>query len=441
MMADVEAIVGLGVRRPGYAGDLRAEEWAARRFTEIGLESVVLEPVDLPMWESGSALLDVWPTAHPARAQQFTGFALPYTQGCTDLERDLLPADAADLRDQIVVEAHTFVELPQSLMRDGATFAFDPDRDFDELLQTLPFGPRFNTVGDTAVEAGAAGYVGILTGVPWETRDYYVPYDAKPRPISGLWLSRSDGLRLQRMLAAGPHRARLSIDGRTTRVRCHNVVGRLPGAGDQTVIVGSHHDAPWASAVEDASGMALVLAQATYWASVPAAQRPHNLTFVLTAGHMADGAGARAFVDQHASELDQVVLEVHLEHAAAEVRGDGEKLELTGQPEPRWWFTTTEPGLEAAVADALRAEDLRRSLVLKPTVFGEAPTTDGSAFYLAGVPIVHFLTAPMYLFDSADTVDKIHVPSLEPLTRAVIRIINSLRNRTAADLRAGARSK
>ncbi len=439
MMADIEAIVRLGIRRPGYVADRQAEEWAVRRFAEIGLENVVLEPVELPMWESASARLDVWPTGDPAAAALFTGFALPYTQGCAKLERDLLPADSADVGDQIVVEPLTFVDLPQSLMRDGATFAYDPDGDFGALLQTLPFGPRFNTVGDAAVEAGAAGYVGILTGVPWETRDYYVPYDARPRPISGLWLSRSDGIILQRMLAAGPHRARLSIDGRTTTGRSHNVVGRLRGTGDETVIVGSHHDAPWASAVEDASGMAFVLAQAAYWASVPPAQRPHNLTFLLTAGHMAGGAGARAFVTQHAEELNRVVLEVHLEHAAAEVRGDGERLVPTGQPEPRWWFTSTEPGLEAAVADAVRAEDLRRSLVLKPTVFGEAPTTDGSAFYLAGVPIVHFLTAPMYLFDSADTIDKIHVPSLEPVTRAVIRIINSVRNRTAADLRTPAR--
>jgi hypothetical protein len=475
MMADIEAIVALGIRRPGYAADREAEEWAARRFAEIGLEDVVLEPVDLPMWESDSAQLEVWPPGDPAVGRRFTGFALPYTQGCAELERDLVPANTADVRDQIVVEPVTFIDLPQSLMRDAATFAFDPDGDLETPgrsqhkapatasagavapIQTLPFGPRFNAVGDAAmkastrrrprrqpgpiapVEAGAAGYVGLLTGLPWETRDYYVPYDARPRPISGLWLSRSDGIILQRMLAAGPHRARLSVDGRTTNVRSHNVVGRLRGNGDEMVVVGSHHDAPWASAVEDASGMALVLAQAAYWASVAPAQRPHNLTFVLTAGHMAGGAGTRAFVNQHAAELDRVVLEVHLEHAAAEVRGDGQRLELTGRPEPRWWFTSTEPALEAAVSDAVRAEDLRRSLVLKPTVFGEAPTTDGSAFYLAGVPIVQFLTAPMYLFDSADTIDKIHIPSLEPVTRAVIRIINSLHNRTAADLRATVR--
>jgi hypothetical protein len=439
MLADIETILGFGIRRPGHPGDRQAEEWAAARFAELGLQDAGLEPVELPMWESAGATLDVWPAGDPAAVVRYAGFAPPYTDSCADLERDLIPFDAATARDQIVVEPLAFTELPQSMVREQATSVFDPDGEFDTLVQTLPFGPRLNLVLDPAVEAGAAGYVGILTGVPWETCQYYVPYDTQPRALSGLWLSRADGMRLQRLVAdRPPYRGRLNVDGRRTRVRCHNVVGRLPGQGDETVIIGSHHDAPWASAVEDASGMALVLAQARYWAGQPEASRPHNLSFLLTAGHMAGGAGTRAFVQQHAEWLHQVVLQVHLEHAAAEVRGDGERLELTGQPEPRWWFTSTEPGLQAAVDGALRGEDLRRSFVLPPTVFGPAPPTDGSAFYLAGVPVVHFLTAPMYLFDPQDTIDKIHVPSLEPVSRAVIRIIESVAGRTAAQLRGGA---
>jgi hypothetical protein len=193
-------------------------------------------------------------------------------------------------------------------------------------VQTLPFDPRFNTVGDAAVAVGAAGYVGLLTGVPRQTRDYYVPYDAQPRPLSGLWLTRSDGDRLLRLLGGGACRGRLSVDCRQNVAVDHNVLGHLPGPGAETVIIGSHHDAPWASAVEDASGMALVLAQAAYWAATPAAERPHNLTFLLAAGHMAGGAGTRSFVDRHAASLADTVLEVHLEHAAAEVRGDSDRL-------------------------------------------------------------------------------------------------------------------
>ena len=435
MLADIEAILRFGIRRPGYQADRQAETWTAERFAELGLRDVAAEPVELQVWRPAQASVDVWPLGDSARAQHFDGFALPYTQACADLERDLVMFGAATARDQIVVEPLSLLELPQSALRQAATFAFDPDGELDTLIQTLPFGPQFNTVADAAVTAGAAGDVGLLTGVPWRTCQYYVPYDAKPRPLSGLWLTGTDGHRLQALLGSGQCRARLNIDARQDIGTSHNIVGWLPGAGDQTVLIGSHHDAPWASAVEDASGMALVLAQAAYWASVPAAERRHNLTFVLTAGHMAGGAGTRSFAARHASLLEQVVLAVHLEHAAAEVRGDGERLELTGQPEPRWWFTSPEPRLQAAVADALRSEQLSRSFVLPPTVFGDAPTTDGSALYLAGVPIVQFLTAPMYLFDAEDTIDKIHVPSLEPLTRAVILIIESVRGRSAAQLR------
>ena len=39
------------------------------------------------------------------------------------------------------------------------------------------------------------------------------------------------------------------------------------------------------------------------------------------------------------------------------------------------------------------------------------------------------------MFDTADTLDKIHEESFEPLTRAVIRIINSSKGHTAKELR------
>jgi hypothetical protein len=207
------------------------------------------------------------------------------------------------------------------------------------------------------------------------------------------------------------------------------VIAELPGEGDDWVIIGSHHDAPWASAVEDASGVALVLAQAAYWSAVPRKERPHNLMFVLHAGHMCASVGGRAFVETHATLLERTVLEVHLEHVAKEL--------TTDQPEPRWWFTSTIPALEAAVDSAIKKHDLRRSLVLRPNTFAPNPPTDGSVFDKAGVPLVSYLSAPVYLFDSVDTVDKIHVPSLEPITGAVIDIIKFTSGQTATSMREG----
>ena len=86
----------------------------------------------------------------------------------------------------------------------------------------------------------------------------------------------------------------------------------------------------------------------------------------------------------------------------------------SGQPEPRWWFTSRSERLEATVREVIAAEQLERSLILPPDVFGSMPTTDGGPFHLAGVPLVNFLTAPFYLFDAIDTLDKIHRPSLVP---------------------------
>ena len=153
---------------------------------------------------------------------------------------------------------------------------------------------------------------------------------------------------------------------------------------------------------------------------------------------MAGGAGQATFVSSHRDELERCVLEVHLEHAANEFTDEGGPLRATGQPEARWWFTTRINRLEAAVRSAIEAEDLRRSFILRPDVFGPKPTTDGADFHLAGVPLVNFLTAPFYLFDEMDTLDKIHRPSLVPVTRAAIRIIESTAGVSAAAMRADA---
>jgi hypothetical protein len=116
------------------------------------------------------------------------------------------------------------------------------------------------------------------------------------------------------------------------------------------------------------------------------------------------------------------------------VERDG-ALAASGHPEPRWWFTSRLASLEAIVHEAVAAEHLERSMILPPDVFGPSPTTDGGPFHLAGVPLVNFLTAPFYLFDAIDTLDKIHRPSLVPVTRAAIRIIASTHGVSAAAMR------
>lgn len=117
---------------------------------------------------------------------------------------------------------------------------------------------------DAPIAAGAAGFAGVLNGYPDNSYQYYVPYDGLARIIPGVWISGSDGARLRNLCAEGDVRALLVSRADRRDITSHNVIGGLPGADGDSVIVGSHHHSPWASAVEDASGVAMVLVQAAY---------------------------------------------------------------------------------------------------------------------------------------------------------------------------------
>ena len=446
----IETVFARGVRRPGYAADRWTENFCLERFRQLGLENVRLEPVTLPYWEPVESALIVRADGREAR---ITCFSLPHS---ATTDADGLDAPIVNWRDEMpgaVSGALAIVDVPLMrgpaelpLMLAGAVTGeadanwrrYDPGGTLAGASQVLPFSYQFMAVMDASIAAGARGFVGVLSDYPGDSKQYYVPYDAIARAIPGVWINRIDGARLRdRLSGAG------SVDGtivsRAIRhdITCYNVVGELPGADDDVVIVGSHHDGPWASAVEDASGVAMVLAQATYWSRVAPADRPHRMVFLLNAGHMAGGAGVRAFIERHKAELARVVLEVHLEHAASEIVERDGGLVASGHPEPRWWFTSRLAPLEAIVREAIIAEHLDRSMILPPEVFGPIPTTDGGPFHLAGVPLVNFLTAPFYLFDAIDTLDKIHRPSLTPVTRAAIRIIAATRGVGAAAMRQG----
>ena len=445
----IQQIVAQGIRRPGYPAAAWAEQFAAQRFTDLGLENVRLEPITVDRWEPRTWSLDV---IRPGAATvRLDSFPVPFSPPVEHLEADLalynaalpsLVAGKASLYDEVMLR------IPANLLLLlGTPSALPLGRSHDPdgsllLLHTLPFGLDFQSVVEPSAAVGAKAFVGSLTGYPGDSYQYYVPYWGGTGPIPGVWIRGSAGTWLKTQTLLGGAKVRLEVDSTNVPVTSHNVVGELPGGPDgndeEMVIVGSHSDGPWASAVEDGSGMSLVLAQAAYWAARPPSQRPHRMVFLLHGGHMSGGAGLHGYIEAHRPELERVVLELHLEHAAREF---GEKLTggvgPTGLPVPRWWFTSRIARLEQAVYDAFVAEDLRRSMVLAPDAFGAEPPTDGGFYHHEGVPIVNYLTAPYYLFDASDTLDKVDRTSLVPLSRAAIRIIEATRGVTAAQMRAG----
>lgn len=442
IMGWISEIESRGIRLPGYEADIWVEQWAAEQFRSFGLQEVELDPIDAGRWQPLSWSLEIWHTDNPDNIVELSAWPVPLSRATDGLEGELALADDpdADIKGHIAVKSLELLSRAQSDMRDNlATWAYDPEGVFGTLEQTWPLGPRFQGTMDPEIAAGAIGFIGILN-FPWETDHWYVPYDDKLRDIPGLYVSRSQGTRLRNFMAEGPTRARLKVNSDYRRVTSHNVIGTLPGKSDHWIVIGSHHDGPWHSAVEDASGVAMVLAQARYWSRIPAEQRPHNLLFLLTGGHMSNSAGQKHFVRTRNDFVrNDLIAEIHLEHAAREAAVEDGKLVPTDQPKVRWWFTSHTPKLENIVARAICAQDLKRSLMMPmegfPRPQSKHPPTDGSAFH-PDAPIVSFLTAPVYLFSPEDRLNMVHEPSLEPVSRAVIDIVNDLGAVGPAELRA-----
>jgi hypothetical protein len=437
--AHVEEVFGHGIRRPGYDADIWAEEWIADQFKDLGLENVRLEPVPVRRWEPVEWKFEVTPTG--GATKELECFPVPFAVPVENLEIELAAFDQANpgaVAGKAALYDVTILNVPADIFvpaADRDQRVHDPDGTLTE-THVLPFGSSLGNEIDLAVDAGAAAFIGALKGYPTDTFDYYVPYHGLTIDTPGVWLKESDGAWLHEQLAAGPVNIKLSVNATNEEFESHNVVGELPGADDEMVIIGSHHDGPWSSAVEDGSGISMVLAQAAYWSQVAEADRPHKLVFLLHGGHMSGGAGLHRYIADHDAELDSVVLEYHLEHAALEFEKDGDGVVSAGRPVPRWFFASEIPRLKEALFDALVAEDLRRSMILPPTAIGSQPPTDGGFYFNAGVPIVNYLAAPWYLFDKQDTLDKIDKDALVPLTRACIRVIESTKGVSAADMRA-----
>lgn len=438
MMGWINDIFDQGIRRPGYEANEWATEWSAQQFEDLGLD-VRFDPVSVERWESRNCALSVWPSDDRSRAIDVDCMAIPYSTASSGLEGSVAEdEEGADLDGKIALYHMDLIRIPQALLTAISTDQYDPEGVFETLQGVMPFGTRFLGVMDPPVEAGATGVISVLRDYPRDTHDYFVPYDAVVRPVPGVWVSREQGKRIDALAEAGPISARMSFEGGTETRTSNSVIGTLEGMSDEWIVIGTHHDGPWGSAVEDASGMALVLAQAMYWASLPMQERPHNLLFLMNAGHMAGGAGLKAFVDRNQELLEQTLVEIHLEHVAkTAVEGPDGDLQVLDDPEARWWFVTDNPLLQGLTKDAIVRHELNRSFILEPTSWPpgtETPPTDG-AFFFPDTPIIQHLAAPVYLFDSADTPDKVHQPSLVPITEAVIDIVEGLTDQSATGVR------
>ena len=452
MLGWIRRIVGFGMRRPGYPQSLQVEQWLERMFREFGLTRVRREPVPLNYWEPQAASL-----GFVVGGIKLPCFPIPYTAWTTPAgiesptvfvgEGKSEEFQALEVRGRIAVAHMRFAELMGAALKKGAHFICDAN-------QSVPDGPlhvanwliRNFPAYYEAQQRGAVGFIGLLVDSPTDGCDFYVPYDGFLKNLPAVWVGREHASQVRALAVAGG-RAQLSITGTNSVVDSHNIVGVIPGIGsrgnadNENIIVTCHHDAPFASAVEDASGLAVLLALAKEFGALQSGphQLRRDLIFVAASGHFHGGIGNRVFVERHAKGLlERTVAAFGVEHIAEEAESDGHGgYRLTGRPEVRALFFDGSRYFAGILADEVDRCGIDRLICTDAYGFGPEPPCDSAPFFTAGIPSACHISGPLYLFDPHDTIDKVRSADLVPLGRFLANVIRRVDATPASELSEG----
>jgi len=382
----------IGPRLAGSEADARAAAWAKARFEALGYDTVWTESFPLPRWRRGAASAEVLgPHAQPLLISALgssVGTPRPIEAEVVELA-DFAALEAVDddrLRGKIA-----FVSRRLQRSRDGADYSSAADA---------------RTKGPT--EAARRGAVAFLLR-SLATDDRRLPHTGNTRvptdvaPIPAAALSGPDADQLQRLLARGPTRLRLSIDagfdGETTSQHVIGEIrGRDPDAG--IVVLGAHLDS-WdlgTGAIDDGAGVAITMAAGAKIAAL--AQRPRRTIRVIAFGAEEFGLiGAKAYAADHAADLPRHSIGLESDFGAGRIYA-----------------------LRAAASPRAMAEMERMSTVLAPLgIVWEGgkggPGPDILPLADAGMPWAHLAQDGTDYFDlhhtADDTLDKIDPKALD----------------------------
>ena len=142
----------------------------------------------------------------------------------------------------------------------------------------------------------------------------------------GFNVGYEDGLRLREMLARG-ERVTVSLQVEAEMVadlQAASVWETLPGASDEEILIIAHSDGYFQAALDNASGVAVMMGLLEHFAAIPRADRPRTIKFLGSVGHHG-GPGTRQLSENPETRLANTVLAINLEHVAVanQVLGTG----------------------------------------------------------------------------------------------------------------------
>ncbi len=396
-------------RITGSPYDKMTTDWVAAQFKRIGLETRVQEFTDLPpQW---------WPTSWEVTVggggktlPLKTAFPLYHsapTNGQAELETVWVGmGTAADFRDRDV--------------RGKAVVAYgfpNPGGREDTAL-TLGVVKRAETEGAAALFI-VLGFPGNVMNEPTAggTTD--------PARIPIFMLGNQDGTAIRQMIEQDQSpkmRFRLSVELRTGQ-KTASVFGVLPGATDENVAVMAHTDSFFEGAMDNASGIATMVALAEHYAKIPKAQRRRTMTFFTTSAHHSpsgDNAGARWVHNNMKQMFSKTALLVNCEHTAQVATFlVGETLYASNQVSARRWFVGGSNQLKTIVMKDFK--DYGMMLLSRP----EGRPGGELGVFFQDAPSFHIIDSTVYHTDM-DNLNAVPANGLEQSAHVFAKIIDDV---------------
>lgn len=441
----------IGLRATGSVAHERYIDTLHDRLARAGVGSLHYEPVSHRRWLARSWSLEVGMPG--ALAPVSTAAYVVYSGGTgpTGVEGPLVEVDPSNLpapgslRGQIALFALPPTPLTYGELGLLAYKSYDPAR---LLGANEPYARPWLSIStligilEALVAAEAAACVCALDLPADAAHGAYYPYDGVIRPVPGVFVDSATGTRLRGAAAAGAH-ARVVLRSETKTVKTRNLIGLIPGASHELMLLHSHTDGP--NAVED-NGPNAIVAMSQYLTRLPRASRPRTIMVLLTTGHFAGGLGVTAFAERHRHDvLNRAAAGVTLEHLGAlewNPQPDGHS-RLTGRPEAATVFAPEiSPLVNAAYAAAVRARADPTS-VLRPYVTaphspdGNGWPAEGTQLWTIGaLPDANFITGPTYLLNwGIPTVDKLDIARMRREAMSFTEMLLALSHRPRHALR------
>ncbi len=251
------------------------------------------------------------------------------------------------------------------------------------------------------------------------------------KEIPALWVSPSVARTLLGWLKRDNLTANINLVSDHGRGTTENIWVELPGKTEEYYVVCSHHDSYAHGAVQDASGVSIVLALAKHFAG-QRERRPlrRKVIFLATGAHTLGRLGESLYVRTHRDSLmSKAALVVSVEHIGKALAPQPDlSFKVSQLPAPRLFLTSRNEEITRIVRSAIEENDYTRSLiqtqfVIKETV-GKAAGVSGE-FYEAGLPVIALASAPPYLFFPEDTPDVVAKDQLVPTVRVIRSILRA----------------